>query len=67
MNKASQKLKNGAQCKVLVGTHTGKAGMVRDKLRFAFRMLPFCKVIMQKNCTGQKIISIFSNNISLLY
>jgi ribosomal protein S4E len=29
-NKTPQKLKDGDQCKVIAGTHAGKAGTVRD-------------------------------------
>ncbi|MFI5406241.1 MAG: KOW motif-containing protein [Nitrososphaerales archaeon] len=28
--KASEKLKDGDQCKVIAGTHSGKTGIVRD-------------------------------------
>ena len=30
MNKTEQLLKDGDECKVIRGTHTGKSGMVRD-------------------------------------
>ncbi len=29
-NKTSEKLKDGAQCEVIGGTHVGKSGIVRD-------------------------------------